>query len=60
MKLTRDEQWNLVFMLDKLLQHDFGDLPEFNQGEWSRKNVEALWRDLKDRPLSDLRAAPQS
>lgn len=55
-KLTIDEQWALVFMLDRLLnQHDFGHLPEFTQGAWSRRNVEALWRDLKAGPLPDLR-----
>lgn len=54
-KLTIDDQWNLTFLLDSLLQHDFGNLPEHIHGNWSRKNVEALWRDLKAGPLPDLR-----
>jgi hypothetical protein len=54
-KLTIDDQWSLVFLLDALLQHDLGNLPEMNSGNWSRRNVEALWRDLKAGPLPDLR-----
>lgn len=34
-KLTIDDQWTLVFLLDSLLQHDLGDLPEMNAGNWS-------------------------
>lgn len=55
MKLTIDEQWDLVFQLDRLLQHDLGNLPELAAGNWSRSSLEAMWRDLKIGPLPDLR-----
>lgn len=55
-KLSVDEQWQLVFLLDRLLNHDFGDLPEFKQGHWSRETAQAMWRDLKQGPLPDTRS----
>jgi len=55
-KLSIDEQLVLSNLLVRLLKnHDFGHLPEFEQGNWSRRNAEALSRDLSAAPLRDLR-----
>jgi hypothetical protein len=55
MKLTIDQQLQLSILLTHLADHDFGDLPGFQSGEWSRKNLESLTRDIARKPLPDLR-----
>ena len=55
MKLTIDQQLQLSVLLSHLADHDFGDLPGFVAGQWSRENLRSLTEDVARKPLADRR-----
>jgi hypothetical protein len=46
--MDKDELWNLHRLLEKFEKMDAGHLTEFIQGNWSRRNLDALIRDVQE------------
>lgn len=47
-KLDADELLDLQRLLERFEDNFEGDLPEYSAGNWSRRNLDALIRDITD------------